>query len=227
MHGLFLLLWGGCAFVLAWFVARRYITPGSRALAAAAAVAAAFVLGGVSPFTLRAAGSSSPDASAPERQAVVAAREPIGSQPAPEVQPLGMCPGSLRVTSLLGHGTIDGLDVFTGDIPVDRGSTPFVEATDRLVVNGWATNDDQSAPAKGVCAVLDDRVVTNADVVYGRNRPDVAAALGRPKLRATGFEVGLLASSLPKGKHVLGMATVSADGRHASIVSNPRSIEVR
>ena len=223
------MLWGGCAFVLAWFVARRYITPSGRALAVGAAVAAAFLLGGLSPFSLRAGSGDAPVttvASAREAQ-TVAVRGLSEAQPAPEVQPLAMCPASLHVTSLSGHGTVDGVNVFTGDIPVDRGTTPFVEPSDRLVVDGWATNDAQTAPAKGICAVLDGRTVIQADVVYGHARPDVAIALGRPKLRATGFEVGLSAGALPKGKHLLGVATISADGKRASTFGGAHTVEVR
>jgi hypothetical protein len=223
-----LVLWGGCAFVLAWFVARRYITPPRRALAVSAAVAAAFVLGGLSPFSLRGAGDApvTTAASAREAQAVAGPASSEAQFP-PAVQPLAMCPASLHVTSLSGHGMIDGVNVFTGDIPVDRGTTPFVEPSDRLVVNGWATDDTQSAPAKGICAVLDGRVVANADIVYGHARPDVAAALGRPRLRASGFEVGLSAAVLPKGKHTLSIATISADGKHASMFGGMHPVEVR
>ncbi len=185
------------------------------------------MLGGVSPFALHDGGDTGPAANAHEPQAVAAVRAPSNSEPDPEVQRLGMCSASVRVSSFRAGGSVDGMDVLTGDIPVDRGAIPFVEATDRVVMNGWATNVEQSAPAKGLCAVVDDRVVTNADVVYGRARPDVAAAKNNPKLRATGYEVGLLGGALPKGKHVLGIAALSTDGKSASIVGSPRTIEVR
>ncbi len=228
MHGFFLMLWGGCIFVLAWFTARRYIASGSRALAVGGAIAGSFVLGGVSPFALHDAdGGGSPVANAHEPQAVVAVRAPSNSEPDPEVQRLGMCSAAVRVSSFRAGGSVDGMDVVTGDIPVDRGAIPFVEATDRVVLNGWATNVGQTAPARGICAVVDARVVTTADVVYGRARPDVAAAKGNPKLRATGYEVALLGGALPKGKHVLGIAALSTDGKSASIVGSPRPIEVR
>jgi hypothetical protein len=213
---LFLCLWGGVVFVAVRTLGSRYFR--ERANAAAVLAAVAFAAGGRSPFAL--------EAPAP---AAVATEPPRGAatpRPTPRMQDLAACSPSIRVQPD-GHGSVDDVRVAVGMDLVDRGDRPQLAPGDGLHIRGWAANDALTEPASAVCAVVDGKLVTGADVRYGADRGDVAQIFGHPALAPTGYELRVPPGMIPRGEHRLGVAVVSADRSHASVVPGTRTIDVR
>jgi hypothetical protein len=113
------------------------------------------------------------------------------------------------------------------DQPFD-GKAPVLETSfdeEDWVLTGWAIDAAAKHPAGGVVLLIDRKreLLTN----YGVLRADVAAALGEPKYRRTGFELHLKPDQLAKGKHTISMLIISADGRAFYRTKAEWSLEVR
>jgi hypothetical protein len=92
-------------------------------------------------------------------------------------------------------------------------------------VAGWAADLANAQPCAGVCAIVDDVHVFPGR--YGAERPDVAAALGHPQLRHTGYEIRFDAGALGAGDHLIRVVALSADGAGRSHPSLPLGMTIR
>ena len=88
-----------------------------------------------------------------------------------------------------------------------------VTASDRLTLSGWAADGRSRAPAQGACALVDGRVVRQT-ARYGAPRDDVAAALGRPLVRQSGYSVSFSAGALRAGAHEIRIGVLGSGGRY-------------
>ena len=216
---LFLFLWGVVVFAVVRLLSARYFHERGRANAAALVGAAAFVIGGRTPFAL-----TPSEPAAPAEQA--AARSAPAGISMLQTQPLSACAGTIAVRPA-GHGSVDAIRVVEGVELIDRGDRPAIGTQDGVVVTGWATNDQLDAPAAAVCPVLDGKLLGGADVRYGAQRTDIAQIFGHPSLVATGYEVRIPPAAFGTGRHMLGIAALAPHRAYASVVPGTRTIDVR
>ncbi len=79
---------------------------------------------------------------------------------------------------------------------------------------GWAADLTHGQPCAAVYAIVDDVHLFRGR--YGRERADVAAELGQPQLRYTGYEIRIDAGTLTAGDHLIRVVALSADGEGRS-----------
>ena len=103
-----------------------------------------------------------------------------------------------------GAGHIDSVTI--GGASADISKTIDVRTSETVHVGGWSVSS--AGLASGLCVLVDGRRAT-FEGTYGVDRPDVATALGKPEDRGAGFDVAL---HLPKGRHVITIGPVQADG---------------
>lgn len=110
------------------------------------------------------------------------------------------------------------------DVVVAGKASPSVETGPgaALRLSGWALDPARRAPAGGVLALVDGRVVARAGV--NTSRPDVAQALGVPEASASGFALSVPGSALTAGRHHLEVRILTAD--HAASLATPVTITV-
>jgi hypothetical protein len=119
----------------------------------------------------------------------------------------------------------------TIDTPIVEGIHVQVDALaecdgeEPLRVAGWAADVANGQPCAGVYAIVDEVNVFRGR--YGFERPDVAAALGRPQLRHTGYEIRVDAGAIGDGDHLICVVALSADGEGRSHPSPPLGASVR
>jgi hypothetical protein len=183
------------AIVIAWGYHRRLAT------ATAFAVAAAFVLGSFSPFSLRQRGGPPPPP-----VAAVPVRVPIA------------CPPSAKQTAAPGSGHIDTFVI--GGANADMTHPIDLHPNETFHVGGWVLS--AAGLATGLCVLVDGRPVPFVGT-YGVDRPDVAAVVGKPEDRGAGFDVAL---HLPAGTHVVTLGPVQPDGT-VTLVAQRITLHVR
>ena len=219
MSALFIAAFGAIAFAVAWLLARRLAPRGAPAWACGACAAASFVISGVSPFSL---GHSRPPSMSPTPSPT-----PVVIFGASRVQSLGVCASDVKPEPVPGKGSVDAVRISSGNQTVDRGDSPFVLSGERVVVSGWAAQNDLAAPAAGVCVLADGKLVRNASIVYGTDRPDVANAFHRANLDATGYEATIDAASLRHGRVTFTVVSIGRNGSRVNLVDGSRSVDVR
>jgi hypothetical protein len=186
---LFSVAWAAVAFAVIRAIVIAFGFHRRLATATAVAVAGAYLLGAASPFSLAQRGASEPPA-AP----AVAAKAPA---------PIG-CPANAKLVAAPGQGHIDTLSTAGTQANPDAVVQVSRDATLRLT--GWVVST--GGPATSLCVVLDGRPVA-FEGDYGFDRPDVAAAVGKPEDRSSGFDVRL---RVPPGNHALTVGAVQPDG---------------
>jgi hypothetical protein len=210
----FLVLWAILAFVVLRAAGARYFHETGRASVAAGAAAAAFLIGGWTPFAMQIRGGAAEGARAKSKQPS-AFTLAVGADPATHLQDLAACKAGLHVAAG-GVGALDVVEVVVGREPIEHGSIPTVEGGQSLRAIGWGANVDAKAPAPSVCPEIDGKIVAGGDVLYGTPRPDVAAALKDARLFASGYTITVPPSALPRGRHRFGVAVVA--NRHAFLI---------
>lgn len=173
------------------------------AMATAVAVAGAFVVGALSPFSLWMR-------PAPQAAAVAVAV----AVPPPKVV---TCPATAKVAGGNAQGHIDAASVGGAGVPVV--SLTRVGRGQAVGLGGWIVASGATL-ANGVCVVVDGHPVP-AKAIYGLDRPDVAAALAKPDDRTAGFD---LTFTLPPGSHTVVIGAVEADGRTVHVLDTPLHI---
>lgn len=205
---LFIVAWAAIAFgviralLIVWGLDRRI------AIATAVAVAAAFVLGAISPFAL-------PSRTTMAVQAPVAPVAPVA-----DTSRAVVCPAGAVVGNKPAAGHLD--DVAIGSAaPAPPGPSIVISSDEPVHLGGWIALD--AGPAAAICAIVDGQVAT-ATIRYGITRPDVAAALGKSVDAPSGFQVMV---ALKPGTHVVNVGAVEADG-HAvdAIPGTAMSVQV-
>ena len=100
-----------------------------------------------------------------------------------------------------------------------------VRPTDDVSVSGWAADRIAGVPANGIfVAVGSGKPVA---LQYGGARPDVAKALGNPKLEKTGFAGKLPSQVLPSGTQPVRFFVVDGSGNSYGEVPSPISLTVK
>jgi hypothetical protein len=197
-------------FVVTRFVIIRYTGHSTVANVTGAALVAAFVLGSIArTFQL------------PGSQTVAASPAPAAT-PAPVAQAGGVTQkcGSSGTPGAGGVGAFDVLETGAGAVAVHPNEEIARDA--QYVALGWGANADRTAPALGVCLVVDGKLASGAVATYGADRPDVAKVFGAA-LEDTGFKIVIPPNALAKGPHHLAVAVKSADG---SFALAPNSLDV-
>ncbi len=100
-----------------------------------------------------------------------------------------------------------------------------IRSGDEVSVAGWAADGVEGEPANAVFAAIGEQAPSI--VRGGGERPDVAEALGNPKLSRTGFNGKLVTSGLAEGTFPLRFFIVDAAATTYNEVPSPLSITVR
>ncbi len=183
------------------------------ATAAAAAVAGAFVVGALSPFSLwtRNAGQTAATAAAGTAAA------PVAAAPAPAAVKAVICPSTAKIAggSALGH--IDAATEGATQLPTS--GTLSVTRGGKVALGGWIVAAG-NVPASAVCVVVDAHPVV-AELQYGIDRPDVATALSKAEDRSVGFGATFVP---PPGSHSVSIGVVEADGTTVHLLAPPLRI---
>jgi hypothetical protein len=98
--------------------------------------------------------------------------------------------------------------------PQMHGGIPAFGSETTLSVLGWAADLTHGQPCAAIYAIVDDVHLFRGR--YGCERADVAAELGQPQLRYTGYEVRIDAGALTAGGHLIRVVALSADGEGRS-----------
>ncbi len=101
-------------------------------------------------------------------------------------------------------GNIDQI----GTIPLAGKSVVVLPDRMDAAMSGWAVDQTRYSPAAGVDVTIDGIPYTAR---YGRERADVAQALGSQEYRRSGFDFLLPVSHLPVGTHTLTVRVISAN----------------
>jgi hypothetical protein len=84
-----------------------------------------------------------------------------------------------------------------------------IASTVPITLRGWAVDASNNTIAGGVIVVVDDSQRYQA--TYGGERNDVAAVLGNPEYRYSGFSITFPAGILSSGRHILSIAILTHD----------------
>ena len=111
------------------------------------------------------------------------------------------------------YGSLDALEVD----PLRQTAIPAIfPAGATIFARGWAINAAR-VPARGVILIVDYTRRIDATRYYGRQRPDVAAALGSTTDLLTGFiGVPVRTTGMKPGPHVIQAAAIDDDAQHFS-----------
>ena len=85
-----------------------------------------------------------------------------------------------------------------------------VEPDEIITIEGWAINGLEVREGVALYAVIDEREAVRA--VYGRERADVAEALGAPRARFSGFRITIDPGPYATGMHVVRIVVLMEDG---------------
>lgn len=105
------------------------------------------------------------------------------------------------------------LDTVNGPAVVEAaqsGAVVTIPRDQETTVTGWVVDPAARQPVTSVGISIDGKVL--GKTIYGRPRPDVAAALHEPSYTESGFEASLPAGSIAPGNHVLRLAVTSSSG---------------
>ena len=190
--------WAALAFVVLRALLILWTTNRRIAGLSAAGIAAAFVLGTMSPFVF------SRPASGPDT--------PAAASPAASTTPVVGAVVQCSVGAVIGRsragGNIDQITNAAGIIPPSSKVALTSGASIHFV--GWAVIGN--APAQSACIAVDGKVVASTGS-YGLDRPDVARAFKVPALEFSGFSVG---ATLVPGVHHVSVVAVSSSGAIAA-----------
>ncbi len=185
------------------------------ATAAAVAVAGAFAVGALSPFSLWTHG-----AGASPTTPVAAAAAPAPQAPAPAAVRAVVCPPQVHIA---GGGAMGHVDAEMAGGKAQPSGTAMQLAHGKLIqLGGWIVAAG-ATPATDFCVISDSHTVP-ANEQYGLDRPDVATALARPDDRATGFDATF---TLPAGSHTIAIGVVEADGETVHLLAPSIRAQVR
>ncbi len=140
----------------------------------------------------------------------VAVKQPTPA-PALPSSPLSTPPPTVPVDTL---GKAPGTTSFSLDSLNDTslaGSPPMpiaVMSGAAVTLRGWAVDVPNGAAAGGVIVSVD---AVNYQAAYGADRPDVAALLGKPAYRPSGFSITFPAKMLTPGGHTITIKILTND----------------
>lgn len=80
-----------------------------------------------------------------------------------------------------------------------------------IIISGWAVDEKNDSPAAGAFINVDDRI--DIPAFYGQARPDVGVYFKNDNYINSGFRAYIPSTLLEKGKHLLSLKIVSADGK--------------
>jgi peptidoglycan/LPS O-acetylase OafA/YrhL len=129
--------------------------------------------------------------------------------PAPAVPP-PITPAPTLATMAMVQGHAEGAVNLLGPTPPTLGVTPEINRNDLagnpLTITGWAVDTQETTALAGVFVLLDNSASYWA--LYGYDRPDVAAYLQVPDLRAVGYLGSIPAAALSPGPHIIRLVAV-------------------
>jgi hypothetical protein len=120
----------------------------------------------------------------------------------PDLAELPVASGKTR----LAVGRINSMEFSTLD---PTAPIPLPADATTLVMTGWTMDEAAGRPAGGLYVVVDGS--TGYAAQYGLGRPDVAAALGKPELRHSGYELRIPLAEIGRGEHELTFRVLSHD----------------
>ena len=126
--------------------------------------------------------------------------------------PVGPYPDVTELASKIAQTdvTYDSVDVTSRPHSQGVFSRLRLEKNARIVLHGWAYDQDANAPCHGVYEVIDGRFVHF--LTYGRERPDVGRAYNNFVMSYTGFEDTVDLSGLRPGRHTIALVCIGASG---------------
>jgi hypothetical protein len=117
-----------------------------------------------------------------------------------------------------GEISIDGVDALTG--PQARRVQINLASNGKITIVGWAFDAPEGSRCQAIAAVVGNQTFSGT---YGSERPDVAAALGDGH-RFTGYAIVVPGEALTAGAHRLEVRCFGANGRS---YAGPTTLRVR
>ena len=201
--------------IVAFFVLRglsaRYFGDMRRSDLFALLVVGAFYAGAWWPPADRRA---DPPLPAVESAAVVPAAQPSTLAVAASRNVRAVCAAAGRIApaSATTLGRLDVVGDIAGQKPEARESGFTIDRAATLMVQGWAADSATKSAADAACLLIDGKLQKTATAIYGRPRPDVAAAFQTAAMTSTGFMITLPVAGLGSGTHEIGVAVVTPAG---------------
>ena len=126
--------------------------------------------------------------------------------------PVGPFPNVTRLASKIAQTdvTYDSVDVTSRPHSQGIFSGLRLAKNARIVLRGWAYDQDANAPCHGVYAVVDGQFVNF--LKYGVERPDVGRTYNSFIMNFTGFEDTVDLAGLRPGRHTIALVCIGASG---------------
>lgn len=206
---LFLALWAVIGFFVLRYLGLRYFHESRRADVAALAVALAFAIGAIWPYSSRLGGTA---ATAPQQPAAAPAAQ-AAAPPATGHDTSAACATLRGPSEDKLYGAIDDIRPVVrtarATMVPDNGRLDHAQ---RYYVEGWAADATAEHPASGVCLLVDGKVAAKTISMYGFARPDVASGYHRDAMTLSGYRIEIPARMFSAGTHHLRVVVVLNGG---------------